>query len=352
MRKREYYNRKALFDTGADFLMLFGQNCSGKSYQGKEECIKRALKGKRFFFLRRWEPDLNQNIATSYFSDMPVEKMTNHEWDRIIARAGMFYFERTDEETGKIEKSDCIGYYGVLTFWQRYKSNVYPNCNFILFEEFITDGVYLDDEPTKLLRLITTVFRDRKGQVMMIGNTISKTVPYFYEWTPNVSKQKQGTIEIYHMEDADNEGKQINIACEYGGHIKGTGSMFFGDSAKTIVSGQWDVKNYPKLPKELPFFEMVYEVALEYQTFKFVMQLLIDPEEGTKLLYVYPRTSGRKIERVITDKFTNDLMVTRYLKDNTPELYMRDCLQNNRAVYSDNMTGTDFNNVVAQMGLW
>lgn len=350
MRKRDYYNRKALFDTKADYLMVFGQNCSGKSYQGKEECIQRALKGERFFFLRRWQPDLNQNIATSYFDDMPVNKYTKGEWDTIIARSGQFFFQRSDEE-GKPEKSDCIGYYGVLTEWQRYKSNVYLNCSFILFEEFITDGVYLDDEPTKLQRLVTTVFRDRKGQVMMIGNTISRINPYFMEWTPKVPNQKQGTIEIYHMHDAVGEGNDITIACEYGGRIKGSGSMFFGESSKSIMAGEWSVTDQPKLPKEYPFYEMVYELEIEYQTFKFVLQLLIDPEEGTKILFVYPLTTKRDIERIITDRFSDDIMVTRYFKDNRPEGYMQECIAKQRVCYSDNLTATDFLTVIDQMDL-
>lgn len=350
MRKRTYYNRKALFDTGADYLMVFGQNCSGKSYQGKEECIMRALKGERFFFLRRWQPDLNQNIATSYFDDMPVSKYTNGEWDSIVARSGEFFFQRADEN-GKLEKSDCIGYYGVLTFWQRYKSNVYLNCTFMLFEEFITDGVYLTDEPLLLQRLVTTVFRDHKGQVMMIGNTISRTVPYFMEWCPNVPKQKQNTIELYHMKDATGEGVEVLIACEYGGHIKGTGLMNFGEATKSIMSGEWSVTNQPRLPKEYLLYENVYELLIRYQQFGFVLQLLIDPEEGTKLLFVYPWTKKRKIERIITDEFSDDLMVSRYFKDNRPEALMRECLINKRVCYSDNLTASDFLSVYDQMGL-
>ena len=350
MRKRDYYNRKALFDTGADYLMVFGQNCSGKSYQGKEECIERALKGERFFFLRRWIPDLNQNIATSYFDDMPVSKYTKGEWDNIVARAGCFYFQRMGED-GKPEKSEVIGYYGVLTEWQRYKSNVYLNCTFMLFEEFITDGVYLDDEPLKLQRLVTTVFRDHKGQVMMIGNTVSRINPFFMEWTPNVPKQKQGTIEIYHMHDAVGEGNDITIACEYGGRIKGSGSMFFGESSKSIMAGEWSVVDQPKLPKELHLYEMVYELALEYQAFDFVLQLLVDPEEGSKILFVYPKTGQRKFDRVITDKFSTDIMTTRYFNDNRPESYMQECIAKQRVCYSDNLTATDFLTVIDQMKL-
>lgn len=349
-KKRDYYNRKALFDTQGDYLIVFGQNCSGKSYQGKEECFERIKRGERFFYLRRWQTDLNQNIATSYFADMPVEKLTDGQWDGIVARSGEYFLTRTGED-GKTERSDVVGFYGDLNEWQRYKSNVYLNCTFILFEEFITDGVYLDDEPLKLQRLVTTIFRDRKGQVMMIGNTVSRIVPYIQEWIPNAINQKQGTIELYHMHDAVGEGNDVLIAVEYGGRIKGSGSMFFGEASKSIMAGEWSVDDRPKLPKDHIDYEKVYELVLEYQNFSFMLELLVDPEEGTKILFVYPKTTGRKVERRITDKFSDDMFTSRYFRDNRAETYMQDCIATNRVCYSDNLTASDFLGVIQQLDL-
>lgn len=350
MKKRDYYNRKALFDTGADYLIVYGQNCSGKSYQGKLECIERALKGERFFYLRRWQNDINQNTASLYFDDMPVYKLTDGKWDGIEAWQGFYYFFRQGDD-GKKERSGQIGAYGSLNVWQKYKSVAWVNYTFILFEEFITDGVYLDQEPLLLQRLVTAVCRDHKAQVMMIGNTISRTVPYFMEWTPNVVKQKQGTIELYRMHDAVGENKDVVIAVEYGGYIKGTGSMFFGEASKSILAGEWSVVDQPKLPKEKGLYEMVYELAVEYQTFSFVLQLLVDPVEGIRLLYVYPRTTKRKIDRIITDRFSTDMMVTRSWRNITPEMVMQDLISSGRVVYSDNLTASDFLSVLSQMNL-
>ena len=350
-KKRDYWNRKALFDTGGDYLIVFGQNCSGKSYQGKEECFERIKKGERFFYLRRWQTDLNQNIAPSYFDDMDVNKLTGGDWDDIIARSGMYYLCRTDDDGKREYDDEPCGYYGDLNEWQRYKSNVYLNCTFILFEEFITDGVYLDDEPLKLQRLVTTVFRDHKGQVMMVGNTVSRIVPYIQEWIPNAVNQKQGTIELYHMHDAVGEGNDVLIAVEYGGRIKGSGSMFFGEASKSIMAGEWSVDDRPKLPRDHIDYEKVYEMVLEYQNFSFMLELLVDPEEGTKILFVYPKTTDRKVERKITDRFTTKMFESRYFRDNVPENYIRQCIESNMVCYSDNLTASDFNGVIAQMDL-
>lgn len=350
MRKRDYYDRHPLFKTGAQILMVYGQNCNGKSYQAKEEIIERALRGEKTFLLRRYPDDIRQNKAQMYFDDMPVNKLTNGEWDSITAYQSKLYFQRVDENGNKERSEHEIGYFGSLSEWQRYKSMAFVNYTLMVFEEFITDSYYLTDEPLLLMRLMTTVFRDKPGTVLMIGNTISRTVPYFMQWTPGVIKQAQGTIEIYHYHDED-EGTNVDIAVEYAGHIKGTGALFFGNAAKSINKGEWFVESQPRLPKELFYYENIYELAIAYQTFSFVLQLLVDPEEGTKLLYVYPRTTDRKIERVITDKFSDSLMVTRYWRDIRPELYIREAIANKRVVYSDNLTASDFNSVIEQMGL-
>ena len=347
---RNYWSRKQLFDTGAEYLIAFGQNASGKSYQGKLECIDRALKGEKFFFLKRWKEDVKQAIVTHYFDDIPVKKITDNEWEGVLAWQGYFYFYRKDDK-GEIEKSDIIGAYGALNEWQRYKSNVYVNYTFMLFEEFISKDVYLNDEPLTLFRLVTTIFRDHKGQVLMLGNTISRTVPYFLEWIPQVVNQKQGTIEIYHMHDFSGEGDDVDIAVEYTGHFKGSGLMFFGEASKSIKGGEWSVDNRPKLPKDHIDYEKLYEVAIKYQNFQFVVELLVDPEEGTKIIFVYPRTTDRKIDRLITTDFSDKMNVTRYFKNNRAEQSILDCIANERMTFSDNLTASDFLSTIKMMEL-
>ena len=97
MAKRDYWSRKPIMATGADIMMIYGQNCAGKSYQVKEECIEAALRGERFFYLRRMVTEVNQTKAALYFDDMPIAKMTNGEWDGITAYQGMFFFYRINE---------------------------------------------------------------------------------------------------------------------------------------------------------------------------------------------------------------------------------------------------------------
>ena len=295
--------------------------------------------------------EVNQDKATLYFSDMPVNKLTKGEWEGVEGWRGLLYFYRFDKD-GKKEKSGYIGAYDSLYNWQKIKSVAWVNFTYVIFEEFISSGYYLDNEPDLIQRVCSAIFRDHEGTVLMLGNSISRTVPVFAQWTPNVYKQKQGTIEKYHYHtQLDGEELEITIAIEYCGHITGTGKMFFGNAAKTILSGEWDVKEEPKLPKEQCFYEPVYEVLLQYQEFAFVLQLLVDPITGARLLHVYPHTGKKKFARVITDKFSDDPMITNHFRDNAAEVYMRQCFQNGKMCFSDNLTASDFKGVYKQMGL-
>lgn len=350
-KKRDYWDISSLWNTGAQYLMAYGQNCNGKSFQAKKKAIEKALKGERFFYIRRMVDEVNQDKATLYFSDMPVNELTKGEWDGIEGWRGLLYFYRFDE-SGKKERSGYIGAYDSLYNWQKIKSVAWVNFKLMIFEEFISSGYYLNDECETLMRCCSAIFRDHDGTVIMIGNTISRNVPYFAEWAPNVYKQKQGTIELYHYKsEVDGEEIDVNIAVEYCGAIKGTGKMFFGKASKTIMAGEWDVKEEPKLPKARCFYECVYELLIEYQTFAFVLQLLIDLDTGSRFLYVYPFTGKREIPRIITDKFSEDPNITRFFKDNRPERYMREAYANKRAVFSDNLTASDFRGVWANLGL-
>lgn len=351
LKKRDYWSRKPLFATGADYLMVFGQNCSGKSFQAKEEAvIEHALKGKRFFYIRRMVDEVNQDKATMYFSDTPVRDYTKGQWDGIEGYRGLLYFYRIDED-GKKERSSYIGAYDSLYNWQKIKSVAWVDFDYIIFEEFIAATYYLEDEDEILQKCVSAIFRDHKGTVLMLGNSISRNVPYFKNWTPNVFKQRPGTIEKYTYHDEAGEGNVITVAVEYTGHIEGTGKMFFGRASKTIMGGEWDIKEEPRLPKDLDIYENVYEVLLQNSNFSFVLQLLVDPFDGSKILYVYPFTGKRKIQRIITDKFSPDPMVTPRFRDNKPEYYMNDCIRNNKTCFSDNLTANDFRGVVAQMKL-
>lgn len=346
MASKKYYSIKNILATDAQYMLLLGQRANGKSYQAKLTVLTEAYKyGNKFVYLRRWKEDIKQNSVTAYFADMPIDKITNNEWENVIAWNGNIYFSRHDDK-GEIEKSDVIGRYCALNEAERYKSQMFVNYKYIIYEEFITDKLYLVNEPTNLQHFVSTVAREKTMHVIMVGNTLSRVCPYFSEWClDGVLKQKQGTIEVYHYHTSDDT--TVDIAVEYCATANIKNTMFFGQSAKQIVTGEWDTTEVAKLPKFQYEYDIAYEVLLEYQKFKFAIQLLIEPKAGGILCFVYPFSGKREIVRKITNIFSDSPLITKMLDiSRRPEMLMSECFKGDKVCYSDNLTGADFKHVI------
>lgn len=342
--KKKYYNISNLLATHAQYMILLGQRANGKSYQAKLTVLQDAYEHDRWFvYLRRYKADIKAKAVEAYFEDMDIKTITHGEYEGIIAWSGSIYFSLTNDK-GELVKGKEIGRYCSLHEYERYKSWAFVDYDYILYEEFITDGAYLPDEPRQLQQFVSTVARHRNITVFLIGNTLSRVCPYFHEWClEGVLKQKLGTIEIYHFHLED---ETIDIAVEYCANADYSSKMFFGQAAKQIVSGEWDTKDYPKLPRKQEEYEAVYELLVEYQAFKFVLTLLIEPTDGGSIVFVYPFTGTRKILRKITEQFSDNPFISARLDLNKrPEAIINNCFRLGKVCYSDNLTGSDFKHV-------
>lgn len=347
-----FYQIDSLLKTKADYLMLLGERSNGKSYAVKETILNNAFKNdEKFIYLRRWNDDIKQLFVNAYFEDMPISKITKRKFNHVKAINGNIYF--TKESEGKIKERKLIGRYCALNLNERYKSQAFVGYTGIVYEEFITNKLYINDEPSLLQQFVSTVFRVNKGTVYLVGNTLSRVCPYFSEWClENVLKQKQGTIDIYNFTHKNKQGEEVvtSIAVEYCESANHDSGMYFGQSAQQIINGQWETKEYPKLPRKEFEYDKVYEILIEYQSFKFVLELLCEPRNGGLICYVYPYTKKRKIYRIITDEFSDLPNKTPMLnKDIRPEVLISQCLRLNKICFSDNLTGSDFNKVLEKL---
>lgn len=345
-KKKDYYNIKPLLKTKAPYMILLGMRANGKSYQAKLTVLERAWKNEeKFVYLRRWREDIKMAAVEAYFGDIDVEKLTEKTYNGVTAYQGFLYWANYDEE-GHATRGRRIGRYCALNEAQRYKSQTFVGYTTIIYEEFITDEVYLADEPTKLQQFVSTVARLDPIEILLIGNTMSRVCPYFREWSlQGTLRQKPGTIEIYHMHVNDDV---IDIAVENCEVLQRDNTLFFGNAAKQIISGEWDVKESPRLPKKLEEYDECYRIDVVFSLLAFHLCLLID-DTGEVLLYVFPAKHHEKDARIVTDDFTSSPNVTRHLRLNSrAEAKMVECFRQNKVCYSDNLTAADFNNVNKQ----
>lgn len=356
-KKINYYNSKAIRDTGALYLMILGQRANGKSYEVKKQCLTEAWEdGKEFIYLRRWDMDIKQSQIEQYFADAPIDLITHHEADCLYVYQKRIWFARTDENGKKIKIRVC-GYAIALSQDEHYKSNIFPQVGNIIFEEFISANYYLPREPSRLQQFISTILRQREGHVYLIGNTISRVCPYVSEWgLVNLARQKQGTIEIYKLKTGEideDTGEEIivEIAVEYSEALNHKNKMFFGLTGKNINSGVWETQAQPHLPKNPDKYTLMYEIVIEYDNFKFYCRFLMD-EDGSPFWYVEPKTTEiQKGTRVISNKVYTDYLKTRGFKplNGSESMAFDYMLRNNKVFFSDNLTGTDFYNCLKDL---
>lgn len=346
---KTHYDLTPLSDLGCRYNVLLGMRSNGKSFAVKLKILEDAINGEQFIYLRRWEVDLKEKNLVAYWEDFDIKKITWGEFDCVIAYRNDIYLGIT--ENGKRVRKLKIGEAMALSLDEHYKSLQYPKIKNLVYEEFVTKRVYLDDEPSRLMHLVSTIFRQRAGFVWLIGNTISRISPYFSDWQlTNIPKQKIGEINIYKQMTEKNENG-IEVAVQLCSSIDVENEMYFGKSAKAILTGVWEVDVYPKLPDKLTNYDTIYLMLIKHQNFSYVARVIRHKVDKYFLLYIYPSTRVVNCKRIISDEFSQNPLVTERLVELTKgDKLVSRLLKINKVVYSDNLTGTDFNQILQQKG--
>lgn len=348
-KKINYYNPEQLLKVDAEYNIILGQRANGKSYAVKAECIRQSWldnEHDKFIYLRRWDIDQKQRESEKYFSDMDeiVKSVTNGEYDCLSVYQKVIYFSKSSD-TGKITRGKRAGYCMALTQAEHYKSSIYLDVKNIIFEEFITSNMYLPREPMKLMQLMSTILRNREGHIYMIGNTISRVCPYVNEWgLVKLHKQAPGTIDVYDFKGVDEQGEfTVHIAVEYCEALNHASRMFFGQASKNITTGVWETTQKPHLKKDPSQYTELYKMVVEYENFKFFCRFMMS-DKGSPFWYVEPKTTPIQAgTRVISDKVNINYMYSYgFTPINAAERQAFEYLEMNKIFYSDNLTGTDF----------
>ncbi|MFV3037454.1 phage DNA encapsidation protein, partial [Klebsiella pneumoniae] len=92
------------------------------------------------------------------------------------------------------------------------KSTSFPDIDLIIFDEFLTNRLYLNDEFILFMNTVSTIVRRREDvKIYMLGNTVNKYCPYFAEMgLEHIPKMTQGTIDVYAYGNSD-----LTVAVEY-----------------------------------------------------------------------------------------------------------------------------------------
>lgn len=356
----KYYSIERIKKVKAQYKILLGGRNIGKSYATKYDVLNDCYKnGQEFIYLRRWEEDIKTKNAINYFGDVDVEKITQGAYKTIYIYQNIIYFANEDDK-GKITSKYQIGRTHALNQGERYKSQIFPKVSYILFEEFITDKQYLNNEPEQLQEYVSTIFREREGVVYMIGNTISKLCPYFSDW--KLSKVlKMKTHDICIFENTTNiltdEGQVeivVIIAVEMCGAQTVLSKMAFGTSADMIIKNKWRSRTVPLLTSDvLKECEPTYNVFVYAENLCFKLELM--NYKNNVFWYVKPQTRAIKDEenqRVISQNASMSPLHTRRLRGiNEREQLAFNLINQGKIYYCSTSCGTEFEQALRKFGI-
>lgn len=300
-KNNNFYSLDNILRKRAVYNVIFGERSNGKTYSVLKHGIKEYFThGGQMAIVRRWKEDVIGRRASDMFSALnynkEVEKLSNGRYQGITYYASKFYVCNYDKDGKPIYSidSDCIAYTFALSETEHNKSISYPRITTILFDEFLTKSIYLQDEFVLFMNTVSTIVRQRTDvTIFMCGNTVNKYCPYFQEMgLSHVKNMEQGAIDVYTYGDS-----QLKVAVEFCTSTASTKQnnfyfAFNNPKLHMITSGAWELNIYPHLPikyqhKDIQF---IYFILFNDN----IYQCEIIQKDGEMFTFIHLKTSELK----------------------------------------------------------
>lgn len=283
MKKNEYYTLDAILKYDADYSVIFGERSNGKTTACVAYGIKKYIESghvEQFAIIRRWEEDLKGANIKQMFTGILIEwiKLWTHgEYNNVTCFSGQAFLSKFNEKGDKIKQdSKPFCFLFSISAEEHKKSTSYPYVTTIIFDEFLTRGLTLNDEFVKFQNLLSTIIRQRDNvKIFMLGNTVNKYSEYFNEMgLSNIRKMKKGTIDLYTYGESE-----LRVAVEYSDFPakKKKSDKYFAfnnPKLKMITTGSWEIDIYPHLPYKYLPKEVLFTFYINFKGEKFTCPVI------------------------------------------------------------------------------
>ena len=270
----KFYNLNAINKKDATYNVIFGERSNGKTYALLKQGVINYLKtGGQMAYVRRWKEDITGRRASRLFSALcengEISKLSDDKFSGVHYWAGKFYLCNYDDNGKPIFSDlDIICFTFSLSDGEHDKSTSFPSITTVVFDEFLTNKIYLNDEFVAFMNTISTIVRKRDNvKIYMLGNTVNKYCPYFAEMgLEHIPKQKQGTIDLYRYGDS-----KLTVAVEYCSSVQDRNSptvnkyfAFNNPKLQMITGGAWELSIYPHLPYKYKPKDIILTYFIEF----------------------------------------------------------------------------------------
>lgn len=346
----KYYSLKRILERNAVYNMIIGERSNGKSYSVHEYAAEQFYKnGSQLAVVRRWQDDFTGKRGATMFDGIvnsgAIERITKGEWTGIYYYSSRWFFCRY-EDGKRVVNETPFAYGFAITSQEHDKSTSYPNVRTVLFDEFLTRGMYLPDEFVMFCNVLSTIIRQRTDvKIFMLGNTVNKYCPYFKEMgLKHVQGMKQGNIDVYQYGDS-----RLTVAVEFcrnnGAEGKPSDFYFAFDNPKLnmITSGAWEIDVYPHCPEKYVPNQVLFRFFIEFDST--LLQCNVIRTDAGYFLFIHEKTTEIKDpdnDLLFTlSKTSHRRNVRRNILKPEDNLGMKIAwfFKNNRVFYQDNEIG-------------
>ena len=306
-KKNHYWNIRNILSKACIYNIVYGERSNGKTYgclqYGLEEYFKN---GSEMAIIRRMEEDFRGKRANQLFAPLienkVIERLSKGKYNSV-----KYYSQRWYLQYLAPKKEDCyvadepFAYAFALTSMEHDKSSSYPKVKTVIFDEFITRNMYLNDEFITFQNTLSTIIRDRDDVlIFMLGNSVNKYgCPYFKEMgLKNYGKQEQGTIDVYTYGDTG-----LRVAVEFCGEMvhkqeKKSNKYFAFNNPKLqmITKGAWEMDIYPHLPAKYKYKHIKYMYFIVFEGNILQCEIINTEYEGRKVLFTYIHRKTTEID--------------------------------------------------------
>ena len=296
-----YYSLKNILKKNAVYNVIFGERSNGKTYATLKHGLEQYFNdGSQIAYIRRWKEDITGKRGQAVFSALiennEIEKLSDGKFTGIHYYTGKFFLCNYDNGKPIYSDSDVLGFLFALTDVEHDKSTSYPRVNNIIFDEFLTNKLYLPDEFVIFMNVISTIVRRRETvKIFMLGNTVNKYCPYFAEMgLNNIQTMEQGEIDLYSYGESG-----LTVSVEYcktdkSNQRKESKKYFAFNNPKLqmITGGAWELAIYPHLPMKYKPLDVLLTYYIDFADNIYSCEII--EKDGVTFTYIHEKTTPIK----------------------------------------------------------
>ena len=346
MKKFEFYDIRHLLKDypSAYYYVVFGERSNGKTYSALSYALERYAKNADFT-----EPD---GALLTFESDNPAFSYAKFENGKVVGTIEKQVVSNEANGNREVSETPC-GFAFDLNSMEHYKSTSFPRITTVIFDEFMSRSGYLPNEFILFTNALSTIIRHRDNvKILMLGNTVNKSCPYFGEMgLAHIKDQKQGTVDVYQYSQTE-----LQVICEYtgssakkGGKASDVYFAFDNPELKMITSGAWEIGIYPHLDVKYRPKDIIYNFFIEYEEDLLHGEVVVT--DAGDFIFLHAKTTDIKepdTDIVYTTRPSTKWNYKMCLTKQSDKLskYILSCLRENKIFYATNEIGEVFRNYV------